>query len=816
MFGNYLTIAFRAISRNKVHSAINILGLSLGIASCILIVLFVFDEWTFDRFHSKADRIYRVFARENWGENQEFFYTTTPFPMGPTLKENIPEVEDYTRVVVFGSQARVEQDQFSETITVADRAIFSMFDFPLREGAKETCLDNPGKLVISRSASEKYFGDSPAIGRTMLIQMGDKFEDFVISAIADVPTNSSIQFTLLISDENLPRLFGKQALTSAWFSINPETYVLLREGVDASDVTAKFPQLFKTVLGEERYKESNYAPGLQPLLDIHLGTDYPAGIAPVSNPVYAYILAAVAILILAIACINFVTLSIGKSLKRAREVGIRKVVGAVRRQLITQFIGEAILVTFISMVIGIGLAVANLSLFNELSGKSLMFPFNGFMALVIASLLLLIGLVAGSYPAFVLSAFRPVTVLKGTASGINHKQSLRKILVGVQLALSIFLISSTLIMRNQLTFLQNKNLGFNKEQVAVVQLNVPRVGSLPERVRKGFEVAEQFKIELAKLPDVISACGSSHDFANGAWVNVGFTDEQGTYRTFNLNVIDDDYVPTLQIDIVSGRNFSDELPADKRRSVIVNEAFARLFGWDDPIGKRIPGARFPDNEVVGVVHDFNYSSLYSGVAPLALVEDPAVILPGIENINITNSPIPKLLIRFRPGNLANAVEQVKGIWNTITGGEEFSLSFVDQALAFQYRADQNLGKIIGIATVLAMVIGAMGLYGLASLTMQNRVREVSIRKVLGATERSLLVLLSREYVVMVVVALLISVPVTWYFMNDWLLTFEYRVPIRSFDFLIAGLVALAVAIITISYHTLKTTGSQPARTLKYE
>jgi putative ABC transport system permease protein len=815
MIKNYLKIAVRTLARSKVHSLINIFGLSLGIACCVLIVLFVKDELTFDRFHTNAERIYRVFGRENWGENQDFFYTVTPFAMGPALKDNFPEIEAQTRITKTGTQVKVGGNLFNETVTIADRAFFHMFDFEILHGREEGILDQQSNIVLSDWVAKKYFGDDDPINKTISVQLGENFEDFNVIAVTKVPVNSSIQFYLLVSDLNLPRLYSTSTLTTEWFNVTPETYIMLASGVEPGAVTSKFPSLFKTILGEDDFKKSNYAAGLQPLTSIHLDTSYPVGIAPVSNPRYVYILSAVALLILFVGCINFVTLSIGRSLKRAKEVGIRKVVGALRKQLIVQFIGEALVITLISMVIGITLALLSLPLFNNLSGKQLTFPLNGFMITVVASLLVIIGIIAGSYPAFVLSGFRPISILKGNIIGGN-KHGLRKALVGLQLVLSIFLISSTLVMRNQLAFLQNKNLGFKKEQLAVIKLNVPREGRLTERIKKGFEKAEQLKLELVKFPEVAGVCASSHDFANGSWTNVGFTDDKGIYRTFSMNVIDHDYVPTLKMEIVKGRNFSENSVSDKRRAVIVNESFLKAYGWKDIAGQKIPGKNFPDHEVIGVIRDFNYSSLYTSVEPLVLVSDPVIVLQGIENINIDNSPIPKLIVRLKPGNMVAAIEQIKSVWEQSTNGEEFSFAFVDEALASQYRADQDLGKIIGIATILAIIIGSLGLYGLASLSMQNRIKEISIRKILGATENSLLLLLSKGYVKLIFISLLISVPFTWYFMREWLSSFEYRVSIGGWEFLIAGGISLIIALVAISHQAIKTAWSQPAETLKQD
>ena len=816
MFQNYLKIALRSLGRSKTHSIINVLGLGLGIAVCLLIVLFVRDEWTFDTFHSKADRIYRVYAREDWGENQQFFATNTPFPMGPALKDNLQEVESQVRINNINAIVKAGENQFTETVMVGGQEFFRLFDFEVVAGDRESALSSQGSIVLTRQAAQKYFGNDDPLGKGISVQLGEQFEDFVVKAVVeDLPVNSSIQFTILISDLNYSKLYNERML-NAWFNISPETYILLREGVIPKEVEARFPSIFRTILGDETYSKSKYAPGLQPLTTIHLDTHYPAGIAPVSNPKYSYILAAIALLILLVACINFVTLSIGRSIKRAKEVGIRKVVGAKRVQLITQFIGEAVMVTIIATMIGLILSIAALPLFNDLAGKKLVLRPDGFTIMIAVVLVIFIGLIAGCYPAFVLSNFKPISILKGKMQAGTGKQGLRKTLVGVQVVLSIFLISSTLIMRQQLEYLQSKDLGFNREQLAVVQLNVPRTGRLAERIKSGFEKAEQFKIELSKLPGIAAVCVSSHDFGNGAWGNMGYTDDKGTYRTFNANIVDDDYIPTLKMELAAGRNFSDENPSDARRAVIVNEAFVREYGWDDPIGKKIPGKNFIDHEIIGVVKDFNYASLYTKVTPLIMAMDATIPVSGIENINFDNSPMPKLMIRLLPGNMSATIGDVKATWDKLTGEQEFAFTFVDQALAKQYRNDQNLGRIVSVATLLAMLIGSLGLYALASLAMQNRIKEISIRKVMGASEQSLLMLLSTDYVYLIGFSFLLSVPITWYLMSNWLRSFEYRVTMGWGVFLMAGGLSLLISLATISYQAIKAAWTRPAETLKYE
>ncbi len=813
MLRNYLTVAFRSLRRDKANSLINVFGLSLGILCCVLIALFVNDEWTFDRFHTKVDRIYRAWVKEDWGEKQLFINTVTPFPLGPALKDNFPEVESMVRVNTLGAQVRQGSVVYPETITVGGQDFFKVFDFPWIAGDRTSVLQEQGFVVLSETYAAKYFGTENPIDKPISIQLGEKFEEFTVKGVARVPVNSSISFTLLISDLNYPRLYSERALTSAWFNVNPETYVLLKEGVNHVALMEKFPPLFKTLLGEEDYKNSKYLVGLQPMKSIHLDTSLPVGNAPVNDPKYSYILAAIAGLILFVACINYVTLAIGRSLHRAREVGIRKVVGAQRRQLITQFISEAVLVTVVSIAIGLSAARLLMPAFNDLAAKQLELPVNGFLVAVVASLLIVIGIITGSYPAFVLSSFRPITILKGATP--KTRQGFRKVLVGLQLVLSIFLISSTLTMRQQLDYLQSKNLGYNKSQLAVVRTSGPRA-NLSDRLRNGMAQAEQFKAELIQQPEIESICASSHDFGTGNWIALGYTDDTGVYRDFNLNVIDDEYIPAMEMEMVAGRNFSDANPSDARRSVIVNEALVKEYGWADAIGKRLPGKNFQDHEIVGVVKDFNFASLYTSITPLVMVEDADIIRAGTENINIDASPVPKLLIRIKAGQTADGIAKVEAAWKKINGTEEFAFSFVDEALNRQYRSDQNLGRIVNLATILAMVIGSLGLYALASLAMQSRVKEISIRKVMGATEGSLLGLLSRDYVVLVLVSLLLSVPLTVIAMRDWLSTFEYRINLGWTVFLMAGGISMTVALITISWQTLKTAASQPAETLKYE
>lgn len=814
MLRHLITVAFRALWNRKAHAFINILGLAMAVAVSILVGLFIQNEWTFDKFHGKADRIFRVWVKENWGENQQFFNVATPFAMGPALVENFPEVERHVRIHKMGTQVKVADKQFTETVTIGGRDFFDVFDFNLKRGTRDALSTTDG-LVLTEFVAEKYFGQEDPIGKPLSIQLGDEFVQFTVKAVVEtLPTNSSVRFYILLSDLNYPRLMSQEAMTSQWFSVTPETYVLLRADADAAQLERRFPPVFRTLLGSEDFDKSHYTVGLQPLTSIHLDTRFPAELAAVSDPKYSYILGGVAALVLLVACINFVTLSIGRSISRSREVGVRKAAGATRGQLVRQFTGEALVITSISLVIGVVVARLCLPLFNDLSGKALTLQANVFTIISSVGLLMLIGVVAGSYPALVLSRLRPAVVLKGKISG-NTRQRLRQTLVAVQLVLSVFLIGSSLIMTRQLNLLQNKNLGFDQSHLVVMQLNIPRGAGMAKRVAQGFERAKIFKSELQRLKSVEGVCAASHDFANGAWAEVGYTDDLGTYRTFNLNVIDERYTPLMKMEFAMGRAFADD-EVDLRRGMIINEACAAALAMSDPIGKRLPGKAFGDHEIIGVVKDFNFQSLYKKVSPLVMVMDADIVLKGSENINIGNTPVPKIFVRIKGEDMQQSLGDIEAVWSKVSPGEEFMYSFVEQKLENQYASDRNLSRIMRITTGLAILIVSLGFYALVALTMQARMREVSIRKVMGASSESLLVLLSRDYFLLVVIASVVSIPLTVYMVDGWLQSFAYRVAIGWDVFLLAMGIALGLCAAAIGFQVVRATRVSPVNTLKEE
>ncbi|MEJ1238201.1 ABC transporter permease [Chryseolinea sp. T2] len=815
MFKHQIIVAIRVLWSRKSHALINILGLAMAVAVTILVGLFIRDEWTFDQFHSKADRIYRVWVKEDWGENQKFFNVATPFAMGPALTENFPEVERHVRIHKRGTQVKVDDRQFTETLTIGGKDFFDVFDFDVIKGSKEALASADG-IVLTEYVAKKYFGDADPIGKPLSVQLGEQFAEFTVKAVVKkIPINSSVRFYLLISDLNYPKLMSQEAITSDWFNVSPETYVLLRPEVIPGDLEGRFPKVFRTLLGAEDFDKSHYTVGLQALTSIHLDTRFPAELAKVSDPKYSYILGGVAVLVLIVACINFVTLSISRTISRSREVGVRKAAGASRGQLMRQFTGEALVVTMISLVVGVLVARLCLPLFNDLSGKELTLEADSFTLVSGVLLLMLIGILSGSYPALVLSRLRPAIVLKGKLSG-NSRQRLRQTLVTIQLILSVFLVGSSLIMTRQLNLLQHKNLGFDKSHLVVMQLNIPHGGGMAKRVSLGFERARIFKSELQRLNSVESVCAASHDFAHGSWAEIGYTDDLGNYRTFKLNIVDELYVPLMKMEFATGRNFLTDDDTDARRAVIINEACAASLGMKDPIGKRLPGKAFGDHEIVGVIKDFNFESLYSKVSPLVMVMDARIILPGAQNVSIGNTPVPKVFARIDGRDMQQTLADIQAVWTKINPDEEFAYSFVEQALENQYQTDTNLNRIMKITTGLAIVIVSLGLYALVSLTMQARVKEVSIRKVMGASSESLLVLLSKDYFLLVAIASIVSIPLTLYMVNTWLQSFAYRVTIGWGVFVQATGIALVLCAAAIAVQIIKATRVAPAKTLKEE
>ncbi len=805
MFKNYFKVALRYLLRNKGYTAINIFGLAIGITCCVLILLFVRSEFSYDKFHTKSDRIYRAWVREHYDDMDDIIDIVTPLPLAGALQASFPEVESTCRVFSISPLVKIGEQSFTEDIRMVDSSFLRIFDFALLEGDSETPFPTNNSILLTENTAKKYFGKQNAIGKNIEIQLGNEKVMFSVAGIVkSAPEESSIKYNALISFSNAKFLFSERAF-KAWYSVSSETYVLLKKNVDPDNLQKKFPSMVKSNLGED-YKEGGYIVSLQPITKIHLDTSLPAGIEPISNPKYSYILLCIGILILLVACINFITLSVGRSATRALEVGVRKVLGAERQQLIRQFWGEAILLTVISVIIAIGLTTVLVKPFNQIINRELSLQFDlvfiGYCILIIMA----IGLIAGIYPALILSGFRPVEILKGKLKVGNRSGFLRKSLITGQFITSIAMIVCTIVIGGQLNYLRNKDLGYQKEQVVIVPTNKPRL--------KGMELAELYRNELMKQPQVAAAAVSLMSFAETPWVNVGYRDDKNIYRSFQFNAVDPYFMKTMGIQMAAGRDFSADNPADYTSSMIVNEAMLNLFGWKDAVGKKLPGRI--EQQIIGVVKDFNYQSLHTPVQPLAMVIKPDSFFRRINDINFNAPAQPRISVRLKAGNLAANLNTLKKVWKQVAPDQEFEYRFLDETVAAQYRQEQRTATIVKIASGLSIFIACMGLFGLATLTVVRRTREIGIRKVLGASVGSVVGLLSKEFLVLVIIAALIAFPLGWWAMNKWLEDFAYRIKIEWWVFPLAGVAALLIALVTVSFQAIKAALANPVKSLRTE
>lgn len=803
MLKNNIKVAFRYLVRHKGYTFINVFGLAVGVACCILIMLFVRSEWSYDRFHSKADRIYRIWLDEVY-EGSRFTNTTTPVPLAPAFQANIPEVEDVCRNYSFNALVKYGNNTFNEPINMVDSNFFRIFDFKILEGAQEPIQNHSG-VVISKRLAKKYFGKDNALGKNLEILLGQEKVMFTVTAISDnIRQESSIRFDILIPFSNQVHLFSEATRTRGWQQVAVESYALLRKGTDTNTITRKIPAMVKQATGD-RFKPGEYNLYLQPLTDIHLNNDLPVAIAPVSDPRYSYILATIGIVVLLIASINFVTLSIGRSTTRALEVGVRKVFGAEKKGLISQYWGEALLLTVLSFMAGSIFVILLLQPFNQLANRELIFTPDSFTIGFSVVMILIIAMIAGLYPAIVLSSFMPIQVLKGRMKSGNIGLFRKGLIVG-QFVASIIMIIGTITIGKQLDYLQTKDLGYTKENIVIVPTNKRR----PE----GYPLAEKFNQALTKNPHVVSSSTSIFTFSEPGWATLGYTDDKNVFRQFRMNAIDADFLKTMNLQLIEGRDFEKNNPSDVFGSIIINEAMAIEYGWKNPLGKRI-GAKY-EQQVIGMVKDFNFESLHTPVQPLVLVMRPDSIIRRSSDISFNASLNPRISIRLRPGNLQDQIASLKTAWKSIAGDQDFEYRFLDEALNAAYEQEQRLGNMVRYASVLSIFIACMGLFGLATLVVTKRTKEIGIRKVLGADVKSIVSLLSKEFVWLVVIASLIAFPAAWWALNTWLQDFAYRIQLTWWVFISATIMALIVAIITVSVQAIRAALLNPVNSLRTE
>lgn len=814
MLKNYLKIAFRNLAKSKLHTGINLIGLTLGLGVSILIFFFVQFETSFDNFHEESGQIFRVVRHEK-GEDGMITGFSTPIITAPTFAAEFPQVTHTTRMIGSSAQAYLDENttQTQQFLTVSPDFL-EIFSFRLLQGEKEQVLQDKFGVVITEETAKKYFGDADPMGKSIRMQMGDNYEEYQVSGLLeDLPANSSIQFEMLVNDQNLDFTVAKQNQDS-WFNVYGDTYVKLNDAQARAGIEAGSDAMMKKVLGEQ-YREGEYLFTLQPIAEMHLTENPDSGMVESTRPSLLWILAGIAFLILLIACINFTTMAIGRSTTRAKEVGVRKTMGADFGQLVFQFLTEALLITIAALLLGLLLAEVLLPTFNELFDKKLALVYGPTQILILFGLVLGITAMAGAYPAFFLSSLRPIKVLKGNLSIRFGKQGLRKGLVAFQFFISFLLIASTLIMVHQMETIRDYDLGFDQEMIVLV--NVPDVPgtSFVKSINAGFAQAEKYRQALVGRSEVQSAGITIATYGDNSFWDGGFPTEEGKQFNFRLNFVGGDYVKTLGLEMAKGRDLNPQ-PGSDSSAILVNETFAKAMGWDDPTGELLPSTRIKTHEIVGVVKDFNHNSLYKEIEPVILAKSPEVIFSGINMLMIHDATNPKVMVKGYGSDFESFRSLLESEWGRVFPSETFSFSFLDETVQKQYVADERLGKMVLIAACIAILIAAMGLFAMAALSIAGRTKEIGIRKVLGASSWSISWMFNREFLVITLVGVAVGLPLSLYFMQGWLEQFAVRDWPSWVNFLILAVGGIAFTIAVISAQSYRATQMNPVKTLKDE
>ncbi len=799
MLKNYLKVALRNLRRYKGYTFINIMGLAVGIAACVLIFLYVQNELSYDRFHENADRTYRLTADWSNRGDSRIHQLGTPYILAQTIRDNYPQVEHITQlcgplgdiIVKHNETAIKESDVFG-----AESSFFDVFSFPLIKGNPETSLKDPNTIVLSESLAAKFFGEEEPLNKTIKIQNQGEWLLFKVTGVVqDGPQNSHFRFGMLIS---MRTLFPEPS--SGWTSNNYTTYITLKEGVTQSLMEEKLVEIDR-VYFEGGREHLPWIWTLMPITKIHLHADLVTGNQPNGSMAYVRLFTVVAVLILLIAGINFVNLATARSTRRAREVGLRKVVGSQRKQLIQQFLGESVLISLIALVLAVILIQAALPLYRNLTGKTLGLSYFGspFVIPGLLFLALMVGILAGLYPAFFLSSFKLTDVLKGSSLARRGKGTLflRNGLVVFQFAMSILLIIASLVIFRQLNYIKNQRLGFNKEHVVVIH-NADTLGNQ----------LDSFKALLKQHSHVLGVTAARSVPGRGTpnWgIGVEGVPQE---RPLNMNFLtcDQDFAEVLDIEMIEGRFMSREFPSDKD-AVVINKKAAEYFAIPDPIGKKLRIWWTRKNlTIIGIIDNFHFESLHRNVRPMGY------ILP--EAIDSTRRPF--LLVKIRSDVTTSVLADLRKTWESISGGLPYEFTFMDDKVNSLYQNDNQAGRIVTIFSCLAIFVSCLGLFGLAAFVTEQRTKEIGLRKVLGAPLPSIMWLLTGQFTKWVIVANLIAWPVGYWLMNRWLQGFAFRSSISLWIFFASGLAALAIAVLTVSSQVIKAALANPVDSLKYE
>jgi putative ABC transport system permease protein len=799
MFRNYLKIAFRNLGRNKLFSFINITGLAFGVTCCVLIFLYVQRELGFDRFNEKADRIYRLTAICFQPKKTEYFAPSSPI-MCIKLQAAFPDVRKSVRITpTKRSISYNDRKFFDNKVVYADSSLFDIFTFPMIEGNPKKALSAPYSVVLTRSSAKKYFGTENATGKMM--KLSDTINVMVTGIIEDIPDNSHLKFDCALSRSTIADMNKNTADFAAsnaenWFNCDSYTYMLISETADAKALESRMNKFMDREMADIKKNLGMWFNiNLQPLTDIHLRShftsDYKDNVN--SDITYIYIFAATAALVLLIACCNFINLSTARSLNRSKEIGLRKVIGARRIQLVMQFLGESLLFSIIASVLSFLLVLIFVPVFNSFAATTL--SLNWSVLWIYLAIICTVGILSGLYPALLMSSFAPVRSLKGHVSHGIADIVFRKGLVVFQFSIAIVLIISTELILQQLDFIQNRNLGMQKEQMLAFELQ-------PVDARKG----EMIIKELSRNPDVLGGTQNSFSFKGVA--NITLLPEgaaQNEVTACHVIGVDENFLKTFEIQLAEGRDFSKDFASDKNEAFIVNEAAVKVFNWNTPkeaIGKKVDWAFGKSGKVIGVVKDFNFASLHDQVQPLL--------------IHIWPMWYRYLTVRLKTNDLNTTMTQLEATWKSLQLESPFKYTFLEDEFDAMYRSERNMRSVLSAFTFLSVFVACLGLFGLASYTIKQRFREIGIRRVLGASVKSIAGLLSKDFLKLVIISIVIAVPVAWFAAYRWLQDFAYKVDIGLWIFIVAALMSVLIAFATVSIQAIQAALANPVKSIRTE
>jgi len=795
MIHNYFKIAWRNLRKNKTYSFINVAGLSIGLTWCILILLFAKDETSYDRFHENGDQIYRITTTITGPAGQSSYQSgTTGMVQGAAFQQQIPEIAHYVRLKEEQLIVKLDNEVSKQSALYVDSSFFSVFSFELLKGTPQAVLNEPNSLVLTDETAVKYFGSSDVVGRTLGLEVNGRFENFMITGVArKVPQNSTIKFDVLIPFAH----YAKNNPDTQWLNFFLNTFLVLQPKADPKAVETKMATVFRRQAARQlsdAAKESGFTGkatfGLQPLTDIHLNTTFAAenGLVEGSNPIYSYILIGIAGFILLIACINFINLTVAQSLRRSKEIGVRKVTGSTRGQLLQQFLGESVLLCLISFGLALILAQLSLPIFNELANKKLSLAYLTDPGLLagFGLLFLVTAFAAGFYPAVVLSGFQPIQTLYGQVK-LTGRNYLARSLVIIQFALATLLMVAMTTIYTQFNYLLHKSLGYSTEHL--VQVKLP--------FQKQDQLVNLFKNRLSNQTSIVHVAARS-DGRNGSMFLAGETEIEA-----DIAKVDDNYFPTFQIPLRQGRNFSPTFPTDTSSAVIVNEAFVRKAGWKIPIGQTLRFRSKKDEKltVIGVVPDFHFQSLKEKINPHIF------------------SPWPKmsygeLWIKVNPDHIPQALRLIEKTYRQLVPFFPYEYQFMDQINFRQYEKEGKWKEIIGWAALFSIFISCIGLFGLATLSIQQRIKEIGVRKVMGASISSIATLLSIDFLRLVILASILAIPLGYYLAGRWLEDFAYRIDLSWWIFVLCGLFSMVIALLTVGFQSIKAALMNPLKSLK--